>query len=100
MSKKKKQIQVGLDAKALETLEELKAATGETLTGVLRHALGLYNFAYQEHLAGRDIATIREGKLLRQVLLPFTMQQAAPNKDELKALKEEVATLRSMVAEQ
>jgi hypothetical protein len=67
-----KKVQVNFDDRALDVIERLKAATGSNAGDVLRDALSFYEWARQQHVEGKKVGTIENGKGVSEVILPFS----------------------------
>lgn len=66
-------LQITFDPEALKTLNVLRRAMGPDTSAadVVRHALGLLEWARRTQVAGYSVATIRDGRIFREVELPF-----------------------------
>ena len=69
-----RKVQINFDDNAIQTIEGLQAATNETMAGVLRDALGFYDWAYQQYKEGRAVGTMRDGLPDTEIILPFAMK--------------------------
>src|SRR5687767_3226700 len=76
MSKKKPyKLQITFHPEEVAAIEALKRATGAQTTAaeIIRFALGFYYWAQQQRKAGLNIGTLRNGKVIAQVTLPFEL---------------------------
>jgi len=62
---------VTLVGDAVEVVERLKESTGQSTSGVIRDALGFYDFARVQAEEGKQICTLRDGEPVAEVVTRF-----------------------------
>lgn len=69
-----RKVQVYFDENSIEIIEKLQKASGnKSMAEVIRDALGLYNWTRKMHEQGYSVGTIKNGKAIQQLVLPFEM---------------------------
>jgi hypothetical protein len=76
-----RKVQVNFHEGALEVIKRLQEATGGTMGDVIRDALGLYEWAREQQEKGYTIGTIKKGKAVRELILPFQWRAKLVKKD-------------------
>ncbi|MGF1603167.1 MAG: hypothetical protein ACFCU8_14315 [Thermosynechococcaceae cyanobacterium] len=69
-----KKVQVNFDDGALDVIDRLKDATDSNAGDVIRDALSFYEWARQQYEEGRKVGTIKDGKGVSEVILPFELR--------------------------
>jgi hypothetical protein len=66
-----KKVQINFDDGAFAVIERLTEASGSDIGGVIRDALSLYEWARQKVDDGMAIGSIKNGRAVAEVILPF-----------------------------
>jgi hypothetical protein len=71
VAEKPRRLTINLPAQTYNDLQAMAEASGNTMTDVLRTALGLVKIAYEEE-GRRNVLAVAtpDGKLLKQIVLP------------------------------
>ncbi len=70
-----KKVQVYFDKTAMEVINDLQKMSGsQSMSEVIRDALGLYNWTLKMYREGYSIGTIKDGQAVQEVVLPFAMR--------------------------
>ena len=82
-----KKVQVHFSDEVLQRLEELRVASGETShAGVLRSAMGLYSWAFDQLESGYKIGAFKDGRPVKEaVLVSYTGKPKASKTDSMEA---------------
>jgi len=66
----RKRLNLDLNQEAYELLRKLSDESGKNMAEVLRTGLKLYGIAQEEGAKGRDLAVVKDEKVVKQILVP------------------------------
>ena len=66
--KAKKRLNLELTPEAYELLQKLSNESGKNMADVLRTGLALYGIAQEEEQKGRNLAVVKDDKVLKQIV--------------------------------